>query len=375
MSRLPLHPRLARIMIEADGSYEAAIACALLSERQMLPHHPATTTCDLLADAATLPQAVIRNARDLQRSAGGEQPRLTERALRKALLAGYPDRVAQRRATKDPRVLLFSGHGGIIGPESGVREGDFVLALDVQAGRRGEQSEARVRIASVVEKEWLSATSIERVHEIDHVSGTVRAREREMYGALVLKERDAEADAAVTAQMLADAYLARGRSGDDEQLIERLRFSRLDVDLQDVAVRAAAGRRKLGEMHLADGLEWNVKQQLDEQAPATFTAPSGRTHPLEYRPDGTVALSIKLQELFGLATTPSIGPRHEPLLILLLAPNGRPVQTTRDLRSFWDTTYPDVRKELRGRYPKHPWPEDPWRATPTARTTRGARRP
>ena len=375
MSRLPLHPRLARIMIEADGAYEAAVACALLSERQMLPHHPATTTCDLLADAAALPPAVVRNARELQRGTGGEQPRLTERTLRKALLAGYPDRVAQRRSARDPRVLLFSGHGGIIGPESGVRDGDFVLALDVQAGRRGEQSEARVRIASVVEKEWLSPTSIESVHEIDDASGTVRAREREMYGALVLKERDARADAAVTAQMLANAYLARGRSKGDEQLIERLRFSGLDVDLQELALRAAAGRRKLGEMDLADGLEWSVKQQLDAQAPATFTAPSGRTHPLEYRPDGTVALSVKLQELFGLATTPSIGPRQEPLLILLLAPNGRPVQTTRDLRSFWDTTYPDVRKELRGRYPKHPWPEDPWRATPTARTTRGARRP
>ena len=86
--------------------------------------------------------------------------------------------------------------------------------------------------------------------------------------------------------------------------------------------------------------------------------------------DDTVALSIKLQELFGLETTPLIGRRREPLLILLLAPNGRPVQTTRDLKSFWTTTYPEVRKELRGRYPKHPWPEDPWNATPTARTVR-----
>jgi ATP-dependent helicase HrpB len=300
---------------------------------------------------------------------------VSERDLRRALLAGYPDRVAQRRAAGQPRVVLFSGHGGIIGPESGVREGEFVVALDAQAGRQGEQLEARVRIASVVEKEWLSPTSIECDHELDGASGAVRSRERELYGALVLKEREVKVDPAVAMQLLADGYLARPLSTADQQLTERLRFIGRSADLKGIALRAASGRRKLGEMRLVEGLEWNVQQQLEEQAPVTFTAPSGRTHPLEYRADGTVALAVKLQELFGLATTPAIGPRREPLLILLLAPNGRPVQVTRDLRSFWDTTYPEVRRELRGRYPKHPWPEDPWRAAPTARTTRGARRP
>ena len=100
--------------------------------------------------------------------------------------------------------------------------------------------------------------------------------------------------------------------------------------------------------------------------------PSGRTAALDYRDDGSVAASVKLQELFGLAETPRVGPRGEPVLLLLLAPNGRPVQTTRDLRSFWERTYPEVRKELRGRYPRHPWPDDPWTATPTARTKRQA---
>ncbi|MEX1128877.1 MAG: ATP-dependent helicase C-terminal domain-containing protein, partial [Vicinamibacterales bacterium] len=390
MSRLPLHPRLARIMIEADGAYDAAIACALLSDRQLLPRHPPTTTCDLLtALDASHPPHITRNARDLQRICATAQhgPRFNtvqhgsthataqygstqESDLRRALLAGYPDRVAQRRAPGDPRVRLTSGHGGVIGPESGVRDGDYILALDVQAGRRGEQSEARIRIASVVNKEWLRPTAIERAHEFDAASGVVRAWEREMYGALVLRERDVPADAAVVAAHLADAYLARARPEHDRQLIERLRFAGIDVDVKEVARRAASGRRRLDEIRLADGLDWSTKQRLDEQAPATFTAPSGRTHTLEYREDGTVALSIKLQELFGLAATPLIGPRREPLLILLLAPNGQPVQTTRDLRSFWDTTYPEVRRELRGRYPKHPWPEDPWRATPTARTTR-----
>src|SRR4029077_3590569 len=111
--------------------------------------------------------------------------------------------------------------------------------------------------------------------------------------------------------------------------------------------------------------------------PETITVPSGRGVRLGYAEDGTVSASVKLQELFGLAETPRVGSRNEPVILALLAPNGRPVQLTRDLRSFWNRTYPEVRKELRGRYPKHPWPEDPWNATPTARakksTPRGRR--
>jgi ATP-dependent helicase HrpB len=91
---------------------------------------------------------------------------------------------------------------------------------------------------------------------------------------------------------------------------------------------------------------------------------------LTYHADGSVSAAVKLQELFGLAETPRIGPNAVPVRLELLAPNGRPVQVTQDLRSFWDRTYPDVRKELRGRYPKHPWPEDPWSSKPTARTQR-----
>ena len=109
---------------------------------------------------------------------------------------------------------------------------------------------------------------------------------------------------------------------------------------------------------------------LDRDAPEAIAVPSGRTARLEYEHDGTVSASVKLQELFGLADTPTIGPRKEPVRLALLAPNGRPVQTTRDLRSFWNTTYAEVRKELRGRYPRHPWPEDPWTAVPTARTVK-----
>jgi len=113
-----------------------------------------------------------------------------------------------------------------------------------------------------------------------------------------------------------------------------------------------------------------VLRDLDRDAPETLAIPSGRTARLEYNDDGTVSAAVKLQELFGLGETPRIGRRKEPVVLALLAPNGRPVQITRDLRSFWNNTYPEVRKELRARYPKHPWPEDPWSAQPTHRTRR-----
>jgi len=130
---------------------------------------------------------------------------------------------------------------------------------------------------------------------------------------------------------------------------------------------AAAGRRTLDEIDLRGALDWAATRDLDRRAPETIAVPSGRTARLMYHEDGTVSAAVKLQELFGLAESPRLGPRQEPVLFELLAPNGRAVQTTRDLRSFWNSTYQEVRKELRGRYPRHPWPEDPWTAPPTAR--------
>ena len=114
----------------------------------------------------------------------------------------------------------------------------------------------------------------------------------------------------------------------------------------------------------------DVRRRLDQAAPPTLRVPSGRDRPLTYRDDGSVVASVKLQELFGLADSPRVGADQVPVTFELLAPNGRPVQVTRDLKSFWARGYLDVRKELRGRYPKHPWPDDPWTATPTARAKR-----
>jgi ATP-dependent helicase HrpB len=390
MHRLPLHPRLARILIEGDGAWSLALGCALLSERHFTPPpappkrdsakagRRAATTSDLLSAVEherDLSPHVLQVARELQRAmgAGAAAPRPGEREFLRAVLRGYPDRVGQRRGPGSPRVRLASGHGASIAPASGVVDGEYLVALDVQAGRRGEAAEARIRMASLVEKDWLTATETRTEHAFDAASGRVRAVARDYYGAIVLGERPAPPDAETAAALLRDACLARGPNEEDAQLVRRLAFAGLEIGLEALVARAVQGRTAMADVDLGASLAWDEKQTLERLAPERLAVPSGRTHRLDYQTDGSVSASVKLQELFGLAETPRIGPRQSPVLLLLLAPNGRAVQTTRDLRSFWETTYPEVRRELRGRYPKHPWPEDPWTATPTARTTRPSR--
>lgn len=395
LQRLPLHPRLGRILVAADGSRDAARACALLAERHFIPARHEATTCDLLAAIDRwhdVPPHIQRVARELEGLLdSGRQPN-TQRGgsgddagLRRAIFEGYVDRVARRRAVGAPRVVLASGHGAVIAPESGVQEGEFVVALDVQAattreagigaGAGREVTEARIRIASLVDRAWLSATARHVVHWFDNDSGRVKAARRDMYDDLVLAEHPIEPEAEAAARVLAEAYLARGLRDDDEQIVRRLRFAGRAATPEDVRARVEhacqagwmRGARTLDAVDLAAHLTHDDARDLARLAPDTLRVPSGRTARLEYQEDGTVSAAVKLQELFGLAETPRIGPRQTPVLLQLLAPNGRPVQTTRDLRSFWDRTYPEVRKELRGRYPKHPWPDDPWTATPTHR--------
>jgi ATP-dependent helicase HrpB len=198
----------------------------------------------------------------------------------------------------------------------------------------------------------------------------VRAVSRDYYGAIVVRERPSRPDPAIAQDLLAEAYLARGLSSDDQQLMRRLRFARLAVDVPHLVAQAASGCRSLREIDLGGSLPWEVRRELERSAPDAVGVPSGRRARLEYQEDGSVSAAVKLQELFGLADTPRVGPDATLVVLSLLAPSGRPVQVTSDLRSFWERTYPVVRKELRGRYPRHPWPDDPWSAVPTARTIR-----
>jgi ATP-dependent helicase HrpB len=419
---LPLHPRLARMLVAAGCSREMAYGAALLSERQMLPPRRASTTSDLLSvldewhsvpahvqrvaheieslcrpgSTAFAPPALRRVSPKLANDLEGERkrkgPALNEIEFRKAVLAGYPDRVARRREPGSARVQLASGAGAVVGPESGVIDGEFLVALDVQApsprstpggagpartpGDRGPGSnnEARIRLASRVEREWLPPNASEVEHRFDSATGTVKAAIVERYDALVLAERPVKPDPGVAAALLADAWRERGPDESDARLLARLRFAGREVEMDDLVRAAVREARSLNDVRLARVMPGSLLHDLEREAPDAITVPSGRTVRLEYGADGVVSAAVKLQELFGLGDSPRIGRRREPVLLALLAPNGRPVQLTRDLRSFWDRTYPEVRRELRGRYPRHPWPDDPWTAPPTRRVKPGHHR-
>jgi ATP-dependent helicase HrpB len=357
LQRVPVHPRLARILLDGRGAPNVAAACALLSEPQAPPHH------------------VQRVVQELQRVAGqvlesDPAPHASEGALRHAVYVGYADRLARRRADAPERVVLASGHGAILTPESGAGDGEYLVALEVIAAQRDGISEARIRSASPVEREWIVPTSTDLEHVLDPASGRVRAINITRYDAIVVSETPTPAVPGIRAALLRDAWLAREPDERTQRLLRRLRFAGLEVNVPALVGQAAASAERLDDIDLEAQLPFEAARALAQKAPASLVVPSGRTMPLAYGDDGGVEASVKLQELFGLAESPAIGPRRVPVTFHLLAPNGRPVQTTRDLRSFWERTYPEVRRELRGRYPKHPWPEDPWTAPPTHRTTR-----
>ena len=376
LRRLPLHPRLGRVLVAGGGSPRAAAACAVLAERRGPgPGGTVATDSDVLSLADRLadqPPAVRRAARELE--AVGRRLALRERGgdddetLRRALLAGFPDRVARRRGPGSPRLVLASGTGAVLARESGVREGDFLLALEVVGRPAG--SEALVHVASRIEREWLTPTRREVVHRFDEAPGAVRAWEQAWYMGLVLEERPVAPDPEAAASLLAVARVARGLGPVNEGLLRRAGFAGVDLDVAALVGQACLGHTSLPAVDLAGLLPRKTLAAIEQGAPARLALPSGRRVPLDYREGGPVVAAVKLQELFGLGETPRIGPRREPVVFELLAPNGRPVQTTADLRSFWTRGYPEVRRELRGRYPKHPWPEDPWTAEPTHRTKR-----
>lgn len=372
VQRLPVHPRLGRLLLDASYARPARLAAAALSELRDLRGDGVTTNCDLwtlVGDAARrLPPHIVRTAEGLTGDTDRATRRqaLTEDGFRKAVLSAYPDRVARRRDATGPRVQMASGTGATLTPDSGVRT-EWLVALTAQTG---DGLEARIAMATGIEKGWLMPTHRDTQVFVDEV-GALRAVRRSMYDALVLHEQAVTPPAETAGATLGAAWLARPRSDEASRLLARLRFADLSVDPLALATRAASGCRRLGEIRLESGLTWQEQQTLERLAPDRLPLPSGRMARLDYRHHGDVVASVKLQELFGLADSPRLGPRQQPVLFELLAPNGRPVQTTRDLRSFWTTTYQDVRKELRARYPKHPWPEDPWTATATHRTTRG----
>lgn len=388
MRRLRLPPRLGRFLIAAGPTRAAAEICAILAEGRARPVRGAVAMTDsdvfsLRENFSHAPQALQRVAKQIFRTAGkilgpeksstharaGGAPSASESIhLRRALLAGYRDRLAHRREAGMDRLVLASGHGAHLAQGSGVRDAEWLVAIGVRSAQGRQGAEARVEIASRVEREWITADEEVILHRLDARTGKVRAVAQARVGALVLSEKPTKVVPEEAGRLLSEAWRKRDPGPADVQLRARAKVAGVSIPRDALAEQFWSA----GEMPPDDFLpllSHGMRQQLERGAPESLVVPSGRSLRLEYRSDGEVVLAVKLQELFGLSETPMVG-QGQPVTLSLLAPNGRPVQTTQDLRNFWEQTYPEVRREMRGRYPRHPWPEDPLSAPATARTKR-----
>ena len=220
-----------------------------------------------------------------------------------------------------------SGHGAVLAAESGVRDGEFLVAIDVQAGRRGEGAEAKIRMASLVEREWLVPSHTETVHEFDRESGRVRAFRRESYGALVLAEHRSHSIPERLPPSCARLMPTRGWSDADEQLARRLRFAAMALEMPALLERATAGRTGWTDIDLAAHLTWEERQRVDRDAPLRLAVPSGRSHAIDYHADGTVVGIRQAAGALRVGRDAARRPAAGASPPLLLAPNGRPVQT------------------------------------------------
>lgn len=309
-----------------------------------------------------------------------------EEALGRAVFVAFADRLARRRSPGSPEGVLRGGRGVRLADSSAVREGEFFVALDIAEGLRAEH--ALVRRASFVDPDWFADAGLRIERDLEVVHDVERDRVVGHWvlhvGDLVLERRpESRPDPARVEEALAAAILAPGTRVTERlpdgfaKLLARLRFLvrwRAELawpDLDDDAIRqflaeCTPGQKRIGDVlslplqsWLEARLDTNQRRALAEEAPESWSLPNGRRLRIRYEDSGEAVVSGRVQELFGQWETPRLAGGRVTCLVELLAPNRRPVQRTRDLPSFWTNTYQQVRKDLRGRYPKHDWPEEP----------------
>ncbi|PZN32237.1 MAG: ATP-dependent helicase HrpB [Proteobacteria bacterium] len=425
LARLATHPRLAHMIVRGETLGLATLAihiAALLGERDLLRPRGAERDIDLrhrvevLRDPGAAPAGftVDSGARQrAQRTVGQLERQLAvrqaadradpDRDTGRLLALAYPDRIAHARTearSGEVRYLLSGGRGArLSGPQS-LAKSEFLVVADLDAGAR----EAQIRLAAPIERSALLSDFAERIVERERIEwdpreqAVVMRRERWL-GALKLEERRLEdADPARVSSALLDGIRTMGLEAlpwtrEARAWLDRVRFvarampeeAEMWPDVSDANLLATlehwlapwlegmSRRDHLQQLDLLAALrallDWNGQQRLDALAPTHLTVPSGSRIPIDYSACPPT-LSVRLQELFGLTETPTVAGGCVPLTIELLSPARRPVQVTQDLKSFWARGYPEVKKELKGRYPKHYWPDDPLAAEPTARAKR-----
>jgi ATP-dependent helicase HrpB len=399
---LPLPPRLARMVVDAadeGAGLMAAEIAAVLSERGLggddadLGHR----LDQFRRDRTRRAEEARAMARRWSDTAGGGKSggELSPGAV---LALAYPDRIAKNRGGGAGSFLLANGRGGAVDPASSLAREPFIAVAELT----GTAAASRIVLAAPITLADIESRFANQIEDretvtFDSGSASLRARRTRRLGALVLAEQIKQVTPdGDTTHILAEGIVGLGLdrlpwSKAALQFRERVEFLRKAEgqewpDLSDDGlVRSAAdwleplvmdktARSQIAADELSNAVTnlvpWNLRRRLDAEAPTHFTAPTGSSMPIDYEAEQGPTVSIRVQELFGLALHPAIAGGRVPLTIELLSPAHRPVQVTRDLPGFWRGSYADVKTEMRGRYPRHPWPDDPLTAPATRRAKR-----
>ncbi len=419
MAELPLHPRLAHMLLTARRHGLGAAACdlaAVLSERDFLRFPAGANDSDLglrlevmagrgdgPTDAAarfTVDRPALRRclrvAEALRQRAGLLKRPASRRGIGRMLAWAYPDRIGQRRAGDTGRYLLANGRGAFFPAPEPLAAEDYIVAAELD----GERREARVYLAAACElaailEDFRPALTPYDVIEWDKRTSAVRMERSLRLGALALergplKSADPQRVAAAMIEGIRQIgiaclpwtpglrrwqeralFLRRALGGEsgwpdvsDAVLTETLE-QWLSRHLGGIT--RLAGLKALDLSGVLSGLlSWQQRRQLEEWAPTHIEVPSGSRIRVDYSGEVPV-LAVRVQEMFGCADTPRVAGGRQPMQVHLLSPAGRPVQVTQDLAGFWAGSYHEVKKQMRGRYPKHPWPDDPLETAPTRR--------
>lgn len=302
---------------------------------------------------------------------------------------GFPDRVARRRDASGETWASVGGRGFKLDPTSPLARSEWLAVADTQGSAAGARIISAVAIdQATVETLFADRIDSRRTVTFDPTTGGIQALRERRLGAIRLSSGpDSGADPDTILAALIDGVREHGLallawSDGAQALRDRAAYAGVPLDDATLLDRAdewlaplLTGKRRLDAIApgtLAEALRnllgWDAMQTINRLAPPDFTSPAGSTHAIDYAAEGGPRVELRVQALFGLAVHPVIGERRVPLVLSLTSPAGRPIQTTRDLPGFWAGSWTAVAKEMRGRYPKHPWPDDPAAASATLRT-------
>jgi ATP-dependent helicase HrpB len=386
LAALPLDPAHAAMLLagaEHDAAIPAAQIALLLQERGLggRGEDLAARLQRWNADRSPRAEASRKLAANWARKAGALVERTGEGmppAI--ALLAGLPDNLARRRDASGEHWLSAGGRGYVLDPTSPLARAEWLAIGDAQGSAKGARITAALPLEAAEVERWLGER-IERRSTLAWVGERVEARLERRIGAITLASGpDPAPDKDTVTDLLLQTALGRLDAIVPRDLMARARFAGVDA-LSNDAMRAAAeawlrplldGRRDLdvprGKVTdaLLGLLDWDARQRLDRLAPREFASPAGTSHPIDYASDDAPSVEVRVQALFGLDGQPMVG--TTPLLLKLTSPAGRPIQSTRDLPGFWRGSWAEVKKEMKGRYPKHRWPDAPWTEKPSLKT-------